>query len=300
MAPILYEDRAMLVINKPSGLVAQSSDNDPHSIAHWIDYYEQAVQPPERPRTVHRLDRVTTGAMVLAKNLNSASTLSLQFKQRLVKKTYLAIAYGPAPLRSSQMGTLESNISLDPDGRVKIDSNPPLSDAKTTEARAAYEVVATSEKYPGLSLLRLDLKTGVKHQLRVQLPWHLKVSILGDPLHKPPETVPLGTQPAFLQKLAARHVFLHSSYLEITRYHPKATRIGISAPIPHVFAELCDAAGFPLATHERHGGVFENGRLLDAIPGHRVSAAYHGTWLPFWTVCPLDGSEAEGHTGLEA
>ncbi|THH20403.1 hypothetical protein EW146_g948 [Bondarzewia mesenterica] len=213
---VLYVDRGILVLNKWSGLVSQGTlpaDSDTSHrdkfkgtatefdtlLSHLKKRYN--VDAPLYP--VHRLDKRTTGALVLCKNPNAATQLSQQFKTREVSKTYLALVRGGEKTFPTRQGQIDKAIKID-DGRVSM-SGSQKRDSKP--ALTTWELLASSPKAP-ISLLRMQLHTGLKHQLRVHTASALKAPILGDTLYGSAKLAP---QISAVTSIPDDRVFLHAS-----------------------------------------------------------------------------------------
>jgi 23S rRNA pseudouridine955/2504/2580 synthase len=159
LASIIYEDDELLVINKPSGLATQGGTG----ITKHVDELINAVLPGYEGslRLVHRLDKDTSGALAIAKGYEAARRLSEMFKERRVKKTYLALAYGSLEKKS---GTIDAAIADEDDGKPK---------------RATTEYKVLDEAHGTLSLVELKPTTGRTHQLRAHMA-HIGHPIVGD------------------------------------------------------------------------------------------------------------------------
>lgn len=160
---ILYEDDDMVVVDKPSGLTVHPAAGVKSGTlvnALLFRFKELAeMGDAARPGIVHRLDKLTSGLLVVAKNPVAHKSLVDQFKARRVKKEYIALVYGRV---EQEAGTIDLAIGRDPFDRKKISP-------RARRARSAvthYEVV---ERLPGFTLLRVRLQTGRTHQIRVHL-----------------------------------------------------------------------------------------------------------------------------------
>ncbi|MBU0715171.1 MAG: RluA family pseudouridine synthase [Verrucomicrobia bacterium] len=170
---ILYEDADLLVINKPAGLVVHpaaghSSGTLVNALLHHCGSLA-AIGGEQRPGIVHRLDRDTSGIMVVAKSDRALTGLMNQFKQRTIHKNYVALVWGhPNPVR----GTIETLIGRHRADRKKMSVQPKTGRAAVTH----YEL---SERFGDISLVRIRLETGRTHQIRVHMA-HRGHSIVGD------------------------------------------------------------------------------------------------------------------------
>ncbi|OGG44345.1 hypothetical protein A2841_00980 [Candidatus Kaiserbacteria bacterium RIFCSPHIGHO2_01_FULL_48_10] len=231
---MLFEDEDVLVVNKPAGLIVHSDGRTAEpTLAEWVlaqypemkDVGEPWVSPQgeviTRPGIVHRLDRTTSGVMVLAKNPQAFSYLKEQFQKRTVRKEYYAYVYGHP---KDDHGVIEAEI-----GRTR--SDPPRWSAqfgKKGNLRAAiteWNVIkrgidtVTGEK---ISLLSVMPKTGRTHQIRV----HLKAihhPIVADALYAPNQKPALGFS----------RVALHARFLALTV--PSGVTQTFEAPLPEDF-----------------------------------------------------------------
>jgi len=204
----------------------------------------------------------------------------MQFRTRRIDKTYLALVRGGSQSFSERIGQIRTPLKY-VDGRALLVSENEVPDAQATETD--WEVVASSPTLP-LSLLRLKLLTGHKHQLRVHLAQVLKTPILGDTLHS--QTLPAEKIRETFQ-LPPDRIFLHASQLSLFRYRPlggkKRFKIRLVAPLPPDFVQICLAAGIPIGEYERLGGLFksESGKEehFQAIPDGEIPDV-NGCWIP--------------------
>jgi 23S rRNA pseudouridine1911/1915/1917 synthase len=173
---ILYQDRHIIVINKQPGMVVHPAPG--HSsgtlvnalLFHCPDL--GAIGGEIRPGIVHRLDKDTTGTMVVAKSAEAHEKLAQQFKARKVEKKYLALVYGEVP---SETGEIKLPIGRHPVDRKRMSTT-------TRKGRAAETAWKVRERYPGTTLLELTLKTGRTHQIRVHCT-AMGHPIVGDPVY---------------------------------------------------------------------------------------------------------------------
>lgn len=171
---ILYEDEDILVINKAADMpVHPSIGNYDNTLANGVTWYFKEKGQHFVYRCINRLDRDTTGALILAKNPYSAAVLSAQMKQRQIRRTYLAIVQGIAP----EQGTIDAPIGRAADSTIERQ----VDFANGESAVTHYERLATYHSY---SLIELHLETGRTHQIRVHMK-HIGHPLLGDFLYHP-------------------------------------------------------------------------------------------------------------------
>ena len=169
---IVFQDPMLMVVNKPVGLVVHPGSGNRHgtllnALLHWVP--EVAELP--RAGIVHRLDKDTSGLMVVAKTLKAHTDLVRQLQARTVKREYLALVYGEV----DRPGTVDAPLARDPHNRVKRGVHPLGKPAVTH-----YEVV---ERFPfGVSLLRCKLETGRTHQIRVHMQ-HIGHPLVGEQVY---------------------------------------------------------------------------------------------------------------------
>ena len=158
---ILYQDSHIIVINKQPGLVVHPAPgHSSGTLVNALLYHCPdlgAIGGEIRPGIVHRLDKDTTGTMVAAKNAEAQEELSRQFKAREVQKKYLALVYGDV---LSETGEIKLPIGRHPIDRKRMSTT-------TRKGRAAETAWMVRERYKGIALLELILKTGRTHQIRV-------------------------------------------------------------------------------------------------------------------------------------
>lgn len=210
---IVYEDEDLMVINKPADMpIHPSQGNYDNTLANAVAYYYAQKNEPFTYRCINRLDRDTTGLLILAKHMYSASLLSNMVKERKIHREYLAVAEGEVP----QSGVIEAPI-----GRV---------DGSTIERQVDYEhgdYACTHYRRllykNGYSLVALTLKTGRTHQIRVHMK-HIGHPLPGDFLYNP------------VYDVISRQA-LHSHRLSFA--HPITGKtLTFSAPLPDDMAQI--------------------------------------------------------------
>jgi 23S rRNA pseudouridine1911/1915/1917 synthase len=212
---ILFENSDLMVINKPAGMVVHPAAGHNHgtlvhaALAHAPDI--QGISGQLRPGVVHRLDKNTSGLIIIAKNDAAHHWLQEQFRQRKVKKTYLALVDGKPP---TPTGRIEAGIGRDASHRKQMAITPP---GKGREAASEYRTIESFEEH---TLLEVQPVTGRTHQIRLHLAF-IGCPVAGDIIygHKH-SSVPL-----------KRH-FLHAARLSINLPGESQPRLFI-APLPN-------------------------------------------------------------------
>jgi 23S rRNA pseudouridine1911/1915/1917 synthase len=218
--PVLYDDEWLAVVDKPAGMVVHPAVGHRrgtlvNALLHQIGGLS-GVGGAERPGIVHRLDRGTSGVMVVAKNDEAHRALSQQFQTRTVGKEYLALVWGaPRPGEA-----LSQPIGRDPRHRKKMSS-------RARRARPAITRILSTEPLGGVSLVRATIGTGRTHQIRVHLS-EAGHPVVGDALYG-------GERRSVPPRLAALagldRPFLHAARLTII--HPADGRtMTVDAPLP--------------------------------------------------------------------
>ncbi|HDJ30385.1 MAG TPA: RluA family pseudouridine synthase [bacterium] len=202
---IIYEDKNIMVIEKTAGIVVfPEGKSKTNTLADYLikEYPElkKAGKPP-RYGIVHRLDKDTSGILLIAKNNSSLSFLQKQFKERKVIKKYLALVAG---IVKKDSGKIETLMGRSPKNRKKqrvfLEGEP-----KSENKRRAITLYKVIDRFKNCTFLEVEPKTGRKHQIRCHLAW-IHHPIIGDKLY------------GFKNQLnfnLNRH-FLHASYLKIT------------------------------------------------------------------------------------
>lgn len=216
---ILYEDQDVLVLNKPQGMVVHPAPGNYSGtlvnalLFHCDDL--SGINGEKRPGIVHRLDKDTSGVLVVAKNDLAHQHLAAQLKDRSMLRTYLAIVHGNVV---EDQGVVEAPIGRHPIHRKKM----AVVDRNAKEALTEYSVV---ERFGGFTLVSARLHTGRTHQIRVHLAY-IKHPVLGDPVYGPKQN-PFGLTGQLLH--AYRLCFRH----------PRTGKtMEFEAPLPEQFREV--------------------------------------------------------------
>ena len=203
---IYFEDENLAVIEKPAGLVAHpGSGTKTGTVVHGLLFHFQSLSSAggaSRPGIVHRLDKNTSGLLIVAKNNVAHARLSAAFHDRQIRKTYIALVHG-RPAQSS--GTIDLAVGRHPTLRTKMAAGRP-------RGRPAYTEYRVIESFRGFTLLEVKIKTGRTHQIRVHLA-AIGHPVVGDGVYGE------RSYKEFSKKFGQLHrYFLHASDLTFT--HP--------------------------------------------------------------------------------
>lgn len=194
---IVFEDEHILVINKPVGLVVHPGSGNPRgTLQNGLLGYDPALKGLQRAGIVHRLDKDTSGLMVVARSLVAQTDLVRQLQERSVKRHYLAVVLGTP----RQSGSVDAPIGRHPTQRTRmavIDSGKP--------ARTHYKVL---EQFAKTALVECMLETGRTHQIRVHMT-HIGHPLVGDAVYAARRAMPPGAQGFPRQALHARRLGLN-------------------------------------------------------------------------------------------
>ncbi|QND38886.1 RluA family pseudouridine synthase [Rhizobium leguminosarum bv. viciae] len=232
---VLHEDEKVIVLNKPPGLAVQGGSG----VAGHIDQMLEAWTSPkgEKPRLVHRLDRDTSGVLVIARTRGAAQKLTAAFRERDTKKTYWALVKGVPRKHEDKISTwLVKEPTIDGD-RMRIAKH---GEDGADHAVSFYRVLETAAQ--NLAWLEMEPYTGRTHQLRVHA-LHIGHPIIGDPKYFDDD--PNWDFPGGVQK----KLHLHARHIDIP--HPSGGRLRISAPLPSHMVQTRNLLGLDLASAER-------------------------------------------------
>ncbi len=220
---ILYEDDSLLVIDKPAGLVVHpGSGNRDGTMLNALLHHAPELSSIPRAGIVHRLDKETSGLLVVARTLTAQTSLVRQLQERTVKRIYLALVHGIV----ESGGTVDIPIGRHPAHRTRM---APVAQGKP--ARTHYRVIDT---FPGCTLLECSLESGRTHQIRVHMQ-HLGHPLVGDPVY--------GSKPGKSENSALLASFprqaLHARRLSFV--HPEnGEPMTFESSIPEDFASLLE------------------------------------------------------------
>ena len=216
---LAYEDEHLLVVDKPAGVVVHPGPG--HARGTLVQALEGRVaggEDPERPGVVHRLDRDTSGLLLLARTERVHAALQAMLAAREITRMYLVLVDGRPAARS---GTIDAPLGRDRRVRTRISTD-------TDEPRAAITHFDTVEARPGATLLRVRLQTGRTHQIRA----HLRAighPVLGDPVY------------GVTGRLGLRRQFLHAERLAL-RHPLTGSGLDVRSPLPDDLAAALERA----------------------------------------------------------
>ena len=225
---IVYEDDDILVINKPVGMVVHPGAGNPNgTLVNALLYHFPKAAELSRAGLVHRIDKDTSGLLVVAKNLEAQFSLSKQLAKKSVYRIYDLITYG----NIIAGGTIDEPIKRHPVDRVKMAILPGGRDAVTH-----YNV---KERFQNFTRVQAQLETGRTHQIRVHFSY-IGYPLVGDPVYLSRVKVPAGASETLATTLRAfKRQALHASKLGLV--HPRSgEEMMFEAPWPQDFIDLLD------------------------------------------------------------
>ncbi len=231
---IIYEDSDIIVINKQAGIIVHPARSNRDGtlvnalLHHCGKENLSSGQHKSRPGIVHRLDKNTTGVMVIAKNDNAQSKIAQQFQDRTTKKNYLAIVQGTPELTADCI-----NAPIGPHSRIR--ERYAVRHETGKPSITFYEVL---EEFSGYSLLQLNIKTGRTHQIRVHMSY-IKHPIVGDDMYDGKLVYPwqLKNESSLVEPPVINRPMLHAYTLDFQ--HPvTGHQLEFEAPVPEDFRHL--------------------------------------------------------------
>ncbi|MBU1182024.1 MAG: RluA family pseudouridine synthase [Pseudomonadota bacterium] len=232
---ILYQDSDIIVINKPSGIVVHPAPGHySGTIVNALLFHCRdlaGIGGEMRPGIVHRLDKDTSGVLVAAKNDSAHAFLSFQFKERKIKKTYVALVHGSMEQDS---GSIVLPIGRHASDRKKMS-------VVTRKPRIAETYWKVVERLEGVSLINIDLKTGRTHQIRVHCS-AIKHPVVGDQIYGQSRIKAPNANNKEKHELlkSVKRQMLHAWRIRFCHPTTKKT-MEFEAPIPYDMAELIDS-----------------------------------------------------------
>lgn len=223
---ILFEDRDVLVLNKQAGLVVHpGAGNATGTLVNALLHHDAKLRELPRAGIVHRLDKDTSGAMVVAKTLEAHTALVAQLSEREVNRRYIALVNGTLIAG----GKIDAPIDRHPTERVRM--------AVVAGGRESVTHYRVTERFRAHTLLSCQLETGRTHQIRVHLN-HIRHGIVGDPLYGPGLKLPKGASAALIECMRSfKRQALHAA--ELAFEHPRTRKqVSFSAVMPDDMAEL--------------------------------------------------------------
>jgi len=226
---VVYEDDTLVVVNKPAGLVVHPAAGTPSgTLANALAYHFQHLPGGGRgvrPGLVHRLDRDTSGLLVVAKTESAIENLSDQFRDRTVYKSYVALVHGRLATNS---GKIDQPLARDPSNRTRM--------GVVRGGRNALTLYRVRRGFDRFTLLDVELKTGRTHQIRVHLAW-LKHPVVGDEIYGAGRDNTIQDARLRARVRSLNRQFLHAEKLGFT--HPKTGEwVKFESPLAAELTEL--------------------------------------------------------------
>lgn len=226
MLDIIYQDQNLLVINKPNNLAVQKNKDYPNSLEEDLSKYDPLFASVPRWGIVHRLDRQTTGLLLIAKNIETFNYLTSLFKERKIKKTYLVLVEG---VLANESGEIIFYIEKKFPTKGKIRMN--LDSQQGKLVKISFQVIERLNNYTFLKVFPL---TGRTHQIRVAFQ-NINHSLYNDPLYA--SNCP---NPEIGQ-------FLHAYSLEFS--NKKGEILSFHAPLPDFFCQKLQELGYNIVSN---------------------------------------------------
>ena len=236
---IVHQDAQLLIINKPPGMVVHpGAGNREHTLQNALLAHDAKLKRVPRAGLVHRIDKDTSGLLVVARTLEAHTALVAELGAHEIEREYLALCTGAM----TGGGTVDEPIGRHRTQRTKM--------TVRSDGRKAVTHYRIERRFRGHTLARVHLETGRTHQIRVHLA-HVGYPIVGDPAYGGRKKLPAGATPELVQALQTfPRQALHAARLTLT--HPKSgKRVTYDAPLPADLAGLLDVLARDLAEPRR-------------------------------------------------
>jgi 23S rRNA pseudouridine1911/1915/1917 synthase len=229
---VVYEDDDLIVVNKAAGIVVHpAAGAKTGTLANALAFHFQNLSTAggvARPGIVHRLDKGTSGLLLVAKTEQAHENLADQFRAREVFKSYVALVHGQV---ERDRGEIDEPIARDPRHRTRM--------AVVRGGRSALSIYRARERFDRFTLVDVELKTGRTHQIRVHLAW-IKHPVVGDETYGSGRDNTVADPKIRGQIAKLGRQFLHAEKLGFT--HPtSAARLNFTSPLPSELQNLLDA-----------------------------------------------------------
>lgn len=235
---IVYEDKALLVVNKPAGLVVHPGAGIADgTLVNALAHHDNALLALPRAGIIHRLDKDTTGLLLVAKTVESYTILVRKMQERTINREYFALVQGCL----NGHGDIKTYFGRHPKNRLKM--------AVTKAGKLAFTEYAAQKQYPYCSLVRVKLHTGRTHQIRVHMAY-IHHPIIGDPLYGKKLVLKQNVDPNLKSTIEAfKRQALHA--MDLSLMHPITEKLlTFHADLPQDFSYLLSILEIATREHD--------------------------------------------------
>ena len=235
---IVHQDESIIVVNKPVGMVVHpAAGHYSGTLQNALLYFDESLAAIPRAGIVHRIDKDTSGLMVVARNLSAHNYLANQIQKHEVVREYQAVIHGVL----TSGGTVDQPIGRHPRDRIKM--------AVRENGREAVTHYRLLERFREHSHIKVQLETGRTHQIRVHMS-HIRHPIVGDPVYAGRQRVPAGAQADLLAYLQSfKRQALHAWRLSFV--HPEnGDDVSYEAPLPDDMLQLISLLQADVQAHD--------------------------------------------------
>lgn len=235
---IVYEDESMIIVNKPAGFVVHpAAGHYSGTLQNALLHYDSSLEQVPRAGIVHRIDKDTTGLLIVARNLIDHKRLVRLLQKREIHREYQAVVHGVL----TGGGMIDQPIGRHPRDRVRM--------AVRESGKASVTHYRVHQRFREHTHIDVQLDTGRTHQIRVHMQ-HIKHSIVGDPVYSGRQRIPAQASETFIQTLRGfKRQALHA--WQLTLPHPQSKEVmSWQAPLPEDFASLLSALKQDAIEHE--------------------------------------------------